>query len=447
MPMLSRFKAFRFNPARFKTPNAALPPKQEFTILFAVMLVIASGNTALISLMPVISRKLDLPDVALAIAFSCSSLIWTTSAPYWSRQIHQRGSRKLILSGLIGYVCSQLLCALTLGLGLLGLIPPIYAFAGFVASRAIYGFMGAAAPPAAQARIALHTMPAERTNAMAMLASAFGLGTIIGPALAPFFILPFIDNAGSAVIFGLFGVMTLIAVMAKLPDNDPIDYDLQPVSESYPGLGSEPTDASIVIATAPPSTVKLRWRDPRIKPWLLAGLIGGHAQAISGMTIGFLVLDRLKLPPDQAQSLIGLVLMIGAGASLLSQWALIPKLGLLPRQMVLFGSLISAIGLLLTAQATNLHALSVCYALSMLGFGFFRPGFTAGASLAVGRHEQGDVAGKVTAVNGAGYIIGPAFGMILYGLSPALPFELASAAMGGAILVTLLHVRMTSHKA
>lgn len=439
--MLSRFKTARFKTPSFKAPSATLPPKHEFAILFAVMLVIASGNTGLISLMPIISRRLDLPDVALAIAFSCSSLIWTTSAPFWSRQIHPRGSRQLILGGLIGYVCSQLLCALTLGLGLLGIIPPLYAFAGFIASRAIYGFMGAAAPPAAQARIALHTKPEERTNAMAMFASAFGLGTIIGPAMAPFFILPLIDHAGSPIIFGLFGLITLIAVMAKLPDNDPIDYDLQPASESYPGVGNEPTDASIVIATAPPSTVKLRWRDPRIQPWLLAGLIGGHAQAITGMTIGFLVLDRLQLPPDQAQSLIGLVLMVGAGAGLLSQWALIPKLGLSPRQMVLFGSLVSAIGLLFTAHVTNLHAIAVCYALSMLGFGFFRPGFTAGASLAVDRHEQGDVAGKVTAVNGAGYIIGPAFGMTLYGLSHALPFELAATAMGGAILVTLMRVQ------
>ena len=43
--------------------------------------------------------------------------------------------------------------------------------------------------------------------------------------------------------------------------------------------------------------------------------------------IGFLVIDRLGLPLDHAQQWIAIVLMAGAGASLLAQWWLIPQLG------------------------------------------------------------------------------------------------------------------------
>ena len=36
--------------------------------------------------------------------------------------------------------------------------------------------------------------------------------------------------------------------------------------------------------------------------------------------------------------------MAGAVASLLAQWGLIPQLGLRPRQLVLWGSLVAAVG-------------------------------------------------------------------------------------------------------
>ena len=89
---------------------------------------------------------------------------------------------------------------------------------------------------------------------------------------------------------------------------------------------------------------RLRWRDPRVLPWHIIGIVGGHGQAILLGVIGFLVIDRLALPLDQAQQWIAIVLMAGAGASLLAQWGLIPQLGLSPRQLVLWGSLVAAAG-------------------------------------------------------------------------------------------------------
>ena len=61
------------------------------------------------------------------------------------------------------------------------------------------------------------------------------------------------------------------------------------------------------------------------------------------------------------------------------------------------------------------------------GFGLFRPGFTAGASLAVSRQEQDVVAGKVAALNGAAWILGPAVGVLLYGWHESVFFTLAIA--------------------
>ena len=133
--------------------------------------------------------------------------------------------------------------------------------------------------------------------------------------------------------------------------------------------------------------------------------------------------------------------MAGAGAALLAQWGVIPRLGLTPRAMMLWGSLVSAVGCLLIAVSGSLHALAVSFAFASLGFGMTRPGFTAGASLAVGSREQGLVAGRVTSVNGAVYVLGPSVGILLYEIAPPLPYLVAAAALAFTAAYTQLRIR------
>ena len=71
------------------------------------------------------------------------------------------------------------------------------------------------------------------------------------------------------------------------------------------------------------------------------------------------------------------------------------------------------------------------FALASLGFGFTRPGFTGGASLAVPLVEQGGVAGVITAANGISWVAAPAGGMALYLVSPNLPFAISAALLIG----------------
>ena len=180
---------------------------------------------------------------------------------------------------------------------------------------------------------------------------------------------------------------------------------------------------------SPPASTAERvgWAVPRIKAWMIAGLVRGHAQAMTGQAIGFLVIDRLGLAPAQALESTGIVLMMGAGAALLAQWGIIPTLNLKPRALVLVGLVIAAAGCALTGLASSLYGIATAYALASLGFGFTRPGFTAGSSLAVGAAAQGNVAGKVTSVNGASFVLGPSIGVGLYELSHPLPYLIAGA--------------------
>ncbi|MEK6637740.1 MAG: MFS transporter [Pseudomonadota bacterium] len=414
---------------------------RDFTILFLVMLTTGAGNTALQSVLPTIGRTMGVADSVIAAAFSVSAAIWVITAPMWARRSGCDGRREMVLMGLGGFVGSVALCGVILTAGLRGWIGPVLTMVCFIGARMIYGIFGSAAPPAAQAMVALRTSRANRTKALTMLGSAFGLGTILGPAAAPLLVgLPFVGFAGPAFIFAAGGAVVLWFAFTNLRDDGPDDVGRGAVN-SYPSIGGAPAGASITAATADQNSEHLALTDKRIWPWMLMGLTMGHAQAMTGQAIGFLVIDRLGLPLADSQHVIGIVLMVGAGAALLVQWGLIPLLNLAPRNMVILGLIFAATGCGLIGIAESLYGIACAHALACVGFGFTRPGFTAGSSLAVPRSLQGAVAGRVTSVNGAAFVLGPSIGVGLYELYQPLPYFLSAAMLGGLILYALYKIK------
>jgi hypothetical protein len=327
--------------------------------------------------------------------------------------------------GLYGFIVSALICGLILAAGLHGLISATIVFVIFVFGRAVYGAWGSASPPAVQAYIAARTEGEQRTAYLAALSSSFGLGTIIGPAVAPLFIFEPLGLSGPLIVFAGIGVAVLAWVALRLPDDTPRSPARGEVVD-YPSMGGFLVGSRERGDGGP---ARLRWRDPRVLPWHIIGTVGGHGQAALLGVIGFLVIDRSGVPLTQAQQSIAIVLMSGAGATLLAQWGLIPFLSLSPRQLVFWGLAIAAAGTLLTGLAGSMYAITLGFAVASIGFGLFRPGFTAGASLAVGLEEQNAVAGMVTSVNGIAYIAAPAAGVLLYGLWMPLPFVATAAGL------------------
>ena len=394
----------------------------RFGLLFAVMLVAAAGNTAMQSLLPAIGRELGIADIWVAVAFSLSALVWVVTAPYWAQRADRRGRRALMRLGLYGFVVSMLICGGVLAAGLAGALGPMAVFVIFMLGRAVYGALGSASPSAVQAYVAARTQGEQRTAALAAIASSFGLGTIIGPAVAPLFILPPLGLSMPLIAFAAIGMLVLAALAVGLPDDTP-RAPARGALVSYPSIGGAGA------APAGGEGPRLRWRDPRVLPWHLIGIVGGHGHAALLGVIGFLVIDRLDLPLDRAQQWIAIVLIAGAAASLLAQWWLIPQLALGPRQLVVWGSLIAAAGAAATGLSPGIYGITLGFALASFGFGLFRPGFTSGASLAVSLREQNAVAGMVTSVNGVAFIAAPAVGVALYGAAMPLPFVATAALM------------------
>ena len=450
--------------APIASPVSQRLPRGRLLLLFLVMLTTAAGNTAMQSVMPSIGTSLGVADVWISLAYSWSALLWVTMAPYWARKSDQRGRKSMMALGMWGFISSFALCGGLLWLGLYGYLSALVCLILFAMARGLYGGFGSAAPPAVQAYVASRTARSQRTQAMSLIASSFGLGTVVGPALAPLLIFPGAGLTGPFLIFAAFGVLTLIALRLRLPNDDPTYAARGRVVAAPFSASSNPTirDAdddddddnrhgehaakpdpveSHNLAAEAANAPRLRWLDPRLRAWLLAGLVGGHAQAAIMGISGFLVLDRLGLrgDPDAGAGPIGIVLMSGAIATLLAQWGLIPIFKLGPRATTIWGMALSMVGTAIIMVAQDLHPIALGFAVASMGFGLYRPGFTAGMSLAVRRAEQGQVSGMVASVNGAAYILAPAIGVYIYNHSDNLAFLLI---MGLCATVIALGWRM-----
>lgn len=419
----------------------------RMALLFTVMLVTAAGNTAMQSVMPSIGTALKVDDVWISLAYSWSALLWVICAPIWARRSDRRGRKAMMALGLIGFVTSMALCGAVLWAGLSGWLGAMWALIAFAAARSLYGGFGSAAPPAVQAYVASRTPRAERTKALSLIASSFGLGTVFGPVLAPLMIVPFlgVGLTGPFLGFALIGVIALVVLRLRLPNDEPQfparghAYDA-PYANGSSGAPSEPPPPppdEDDDGPAEASDTRLSWFDKRLRPWIVTGLIGGHAQAMIMGIIGFLVLDRLGLRSDPATgaSLVSLVLVFGALSTLLAQWGIIPRFDLGPRAATLFGIAVAGVGTVILGAAQTVFTLSLGYAIASLGFGLFRPGTTSGTSLAVTRAEQGQASGITASVAGASFIYAPALGVLLYNVSAWLGFGLIAALCGIVLLI------------
>jgi MFS family permease len=406
----------------------------HFLLLYAAMLVAAAGNTALQSVMPAIGREIGIADFWVAIAYTWSAILWVLLAPFWAEKSDRHGRKNLTLMGVAGFIVSMLLCGVVLFAGLHEWIAGGLTFALFALFRAIYGGLGCATPSATQAYLASKTRRSGRVAALSALSSSFGLGTIIGPAVAPLFVLPLLGLAGPLFAFAAIALAVVIAILLWLPNDQGGRRVGRGAAMSYPSLATPPTGASVVAATSPRRHKRLKWNDPRIRSWIVAGIAAGHAQAATLTCLGFFVIDRLHLTPSGSEGPISIVMMAGAAATLGAQWGLIPRLGLGPRALILWGALIATVGLAGTMLSNDLYGITIGFAVASLGFGFTRPGFTAGASLAVPLAEQGAVAGVITAANGISYVLAPTIGISLYGFNHNAPFAAFALVLLGLIL-------------
>jgi MFS family permease len=407
------------------SPTQSTMPKRAFAIIFCSSVATAIGNTGLISVLPLIGRSLAIPDEMVVAIFSLSAILWACSSPFWAKASDRYGRKPMMMVGLSGFMVSMTVCGAVVSAGLRHMAAPMVIFGLLLLGRALFGLFGAASNPANQAYVADHTPREARTQAMASLAGAFGLGTVFGPFLAPYFVYPVVGIAGPLFTFAAIAAVMLVIVWRFLPES-------RRNAASAAEDAADEGEARAAPGAAPEKVLPI-WRDRRILPFAIFGFVVATCQTAQQQTLGFLVIDKLGVSPLAAKDSIAMAMAFGAVAGLLAQWGLIRMFQMTPRQLLRWGVGCAAAGNLLVALQPDYRTVVAGYALASLGFGFARPGFTAGSSLAVGWKDQARVAGAIAAVNGINAVFAPAF-MVIYRADHSAPFLLNMVLMLGMLV-------------
>lgn len=390
------------------------PDRQNaFRLLFAALFVMGASNSMLFVVLPMVTRTIGTGEIFVGLIFAGSAAFFTLCSPLWGSLSDTYGRRPILIIGMIGNTLSLVAMAVVTGLALSGALPPLVAMALFFLARTIYGSVGSAIQPAAQAYIADRTLLTERTKLMSTLTAGGGLGTAFGPPLAAW--------AGGLIriesfIFALAvcSTLVLILVMFCLPEHR-APSPREPGSRHFWRLA----------------------RDSRLWPFLLAGVGGWTAQGVFLQTLHFYLLDVAHIAPIKTALLSGAILSGGAALVFGAQFILIPALGLRPRALMVMGSLLTGFGALAMMFSASGLTIGLSFLMTALGFGLSRPGMISGASLSVEQKEQGAAAGLVAATAGAGFFIAPFTGLAVYQfISPQATYAVLAALMG--LIATLV---------
>jgi MFS family permease len=376
-------------------------------------MAIGAGNTMLLAaVLPQLTREMQMPDWMAGAVFSLSALLWSLCSPFWGKRSNTWGRRRVAAIGLGGYALSMFLLWLTGTLAMAGVMTNIVAiFICLALARALFGLIGSAANPAAQAYVADRTSKAERQGEIAFLSSGFSVGTVIGPAFA----------AALAASAGILSPALFTAVLAGIMS--------ALIWFRLPETRAPVADAVRIQAE---SAGKDLWRAERVLPFLIYAVALSLVSGVLTQVFVFAVMDKMNVSGREAAAYTGPAFTVGAVAVLLAQLVLIPRLHLRNKTLMWVGCLPLLAGALLMIVANNYATLILSQFMIGLGQGLARPGFSSGASLAVPPQLQGNVAGLVISANGMGYIVTPLFGLFVYEyVSPQLPFVLCSLMLLG----------------
>ena len=384
------------------SPSETKPDQQRddrrgaFRLLFFALLAVGAGNTMLVSaILPPLSRDLGLPDWMAGAIFSLSAAIWTITSSFWGRKSNEWGRRPVAAMGILGFSVSMLLFGTFAALAMAGhLKSAVFIFACLLASRTLFGLFGSGTNPAAQAYIADRTSRENRTAEIASLTSGFSFGAVAGPAFA----------AAAGAVFGLLTPVFLISAIAavlafliftRLPENSP------PKKEVGLKKGGKREGDGL-------------WRDPRVLPFLIFAVCLSLVTGVLTQTFAFAIMDKIGVDGAAAMQFTGPAYTVGAAGTLISQLVIIPRLKMTNRSLMVTGALCLSFGAFLIVPTKEFSIVVLAQFFVGLGQGLARPGFSSGASLAVGSSLQGNVAGLVISANGMGFIVSPFFGPWMY---------------------------------
>ena len=220
--------------------------KKHFAILFICLFVVMIGYGITLPILPFYIERLASTDgstlqkasLHVSILTSLFALMQFFFAPLWGRWSDKIGRRTVILIGLAGYAVSMVLFGLGTNLKMLYL------------ARILGGILSSALLPVANAYVADLTSEASRSQRIAELNTAIGLGLIVGPILGA--LLPKIgshaqyrfghfclsDFSNPFLTASILAIVALSAALVSLPESFRLS-DIEPLLQITPS-GAQP---------------------------------------------------------------------------------------------------------------------------------------------------------------------------------------------------------------
>ncbi|MEZ5892439.1 MAG: MFS transporter [Parvularculaceae bacterium] len=384
------------------------PARRRISIMLLLVGAVCAGmgQTIVFSVVPPLARDIGLTNFQVGLIFAISATFWVWSGPIWGRMSDRKGRKPFILIGMLGFAMSMALFGGAMALGLAGVLSGLPLYLLIISMRSIYGLVGSAGPPAAQAYIADRTSQHDRTAGIASFSAAFGFGAMLGPAFGA--AASMIGRFAPFYAMSALGLVMMVMVFAFLPER----------------TGPHQREAR----------AKVRLTDPRLTHFLIFALVFSVVNAIPIQTIAFYFIDRLGYSTADAPHFVSIGLTAGAVASLFSQLVIVQRMRLSPARLMRIAPALMIGGHLMILMSDHLWPVVIGMIASGFGSGMAFPASTAAASLAVKPEEQGAAIGLASAASASGFIVTPAIAFSLYARAPQAPFVL-TVVLAAAILV------------
>lgn len=383
--------------------------KRSLAIIFFTVFLDLVGFGIILPLIPYLAREFSASPFEIGLLMAIFSFMQFLFSPLWGRLSDRFGRRPIILMSLAGATFAYVMFAYSQTLASL-----------FIA-RGLAGFF-AANISAAQAYIADITPKDKRSVGMGLIGAAFGMGFIMGPAIAGL-TGPIGESLGgeppfgiqfSALVAGGLNALNLVLAFFMLPET------LNKSEANKPRKLGRMESLTFVF------------KQPLLRSLFLVFLLISLSMALMEVMVFPFVQDRFQWTYRVASlsfAYVGVVMVLTQGY-FIRKW--IPKFG--EKKTLYFGLVAMAISFFGIGLSQTIWLLAAVMTLLAVGNGCVRPPVVGLTSVIADEEEQGYVLGVMNSIGAIGRIVGPVVGGWLYqNLSSEAPFY-------GAGLLALLAV-------
>ena len=396
--------------------------KAALTTVFLAVLIDLMGFGIVLPLLPFYASTFKASPVAIGLLYSIYSLAQLIFSPIWGGFSDRIGRRPIMLMSTLG----ASLAYLRFGLA--------HSFILLFFSRLIAGRMGGNISTA-QAYVADVTSPEERAQGMGLVGAAFGIGFVMGPAIASFVIHPAFLKLFRIPLQNKYAVPGFVADSLSFLSFLLVLFKLPETAQSRGGDPERILKSSIFTKSFWQSIVSQKSSGMKYLFPMLMGSVFLYSFAQSSLYSSFPLFceARLKLSAEKVGALyayLGLIAVIVQGGLIKN---LVKRFG--EQRLFLMGSVLMVTGFALVPLAHSMKFLILFLALLSLGGSLMGPTLNSLISKEADPSKIGRAMGTSQGMAALGRVAGPTWGGFLYGFSPGIPFLATASCLSLTILV------------